>query len=269
MKNIFFIGLTVSALLLIGCKENFVQPDFMPPLPPRGLATATGDNQVEISWLQNPESDVAGYNVFVSSSYNGKYELIGSTKESFFVDRGSRNGNTYYYAVSAYDFSGNESELSQDVAYDTPRPEGYDVFLKDYRTNPDYAGYDFSTYSVGPYNDQYTDVYFEDYNGTLYLDVWEDSDIQDVGYTTSLYQIGEAPVSGWSPTRDVRLIVGHTYVVRTWDNHYAKLRIISLSSTKVVFDWAYQLQSGNTRLKQSIVSERGSLNFGSGAKSRL
>ena len=28
-------------------------------------------------------------------------------------------------AVAAYDFNGNESELSYDVIYSTPRPEGF------------------------------------------------------------------------------------------------------------------------------------------------
>ena len=269
MKNIISIGLMLSTLFIIGCQENVIQVDLTPPSSPRGLATATGDNQIEVSWLPNPEPDVAGYRVYVSTSYHGTYQPIGSTTQTFFFDRGSRNGYTYYYAVSAYDFNDNESGLSQDVAYDTPRPEGYNVVLRDYHTNPGSAGYDFSTYSVGPYDDQFTDVYFENYNGTLYFDVWEDTDIQDLGYTSSLYEIGEAPVSGWSPTKDALLIPGHTYVIRTWDSHYAKIRVVSLSSGQVMFDWAYQLQSDNTRLKQSAPSQRGTLTIGSGAKSRL
>src|SRR5439155_1027532 len=140
-------------------------------------------------------------------------------------------------AVTAFDDNGNESSLSKDLAYDTPRPEGYNVILKDYRSSPNLAGYDFSTFSVGPYDDKYTDVYFEYYNGEYYLDVWTDSDIQDMGYTTSLSDIGAAPTSGWSPTRDSRVITGHTYVVWTWDNHFAKIRINAVSAARVDFDW--------------------------------
>ncbi len=268
MKNILSAGLIFFIFTIVGCKPYIVEPDVTPPASPQGLATATGDNLVELSWLRNTESDVAGYNVYVSSSYNGTYELIGSSHNTYFADKGSRNGTTYYYAVTAYDFDGNESLLSNDVAYDTPRPEGYDVILKDYRNFPGVSGYDFSTYSVGTYNDQYTDIFFEYYNGEYYLDVWEDSDIQDVGYTSSLYEVGDAPVNGWSPTKDVRLIVGHTYIIWTWDNHFAKVRITSLSSTRVEFDWAYQLQSGNTRLKRAVPSTRDALSLGAGAKSR-
>ncbi len=269
MKYANVIGLVMLVLMVAGCKEAFLEPDLIAPSSPRGLATTTGDNQIEISWLPNPEPDVAGYNVYASSSYNGKYTLIGSTKETLFIDRGISNGVTYYYAVSAYDFAGNESPFSQDVAYDTPRPEGYDVGLKDYRAYPDYAGYDFSTYSVVAYDDHLADMYFENFNGTLYLNVWQDSDIQDVGYTTSLYDVGDAPTSGWSPSKDARLITGHTYIIRTWDNHYAKVRVTSLSANGMYFDWAYQLQSNNTRLKQIIPSQRGTLTAGSGVSSRM
>jgi hypothetical protein len=258
------------ALLLTtsGCLEGFIEPDLTPPAPPRGISTATGDGRIEIFWPANEESDLAGYHVLVSNAYDGEYALIGTTRQNYFIDAGARNGTTYYYAVTAFDYSGNESEPSLDVSYDTPRPEGYNVTLKDYRTSPDLAGYDFSSYSVGPYDDKYTDVFFEYYNGSFYLNVWTDSDILDMGYTKSLYEIEDAPNSGWSESRDARAIAGHTYVVWTWDNHFAKLRINSVSPARVDFDWAYQLQSGNTRLKRSMSGDREALHAGGGAKSR-
>jgi hypothetical protein len=132
--------------------------------------------------------------------------------------------------------------LSIDVAYDIPRPEGYDVVLTDYRQNPGAAGYDFSAYAIVPYDDLYADFYFENYQGVLYANVRDDTDIQDMGPTASLLEIGVAPADGWSDTHDARLIVGHTYVVWTWDDHYAKFRVTSLSPGRVVFDWAYQLR---------------------------
>jgi hypothetical protein len=260
------ISLLGVAVLFTGCHENIFLPDITPPAIPQGLRTETGDDFVELFWVKNTESDLAGYKIYVSSAYNGKYEFIGMSETPYFLDRGGVNGKTYYYAVTSFDVNGNESELSTDVAYDTPRPEGYDVFLRNYRSVPGYAGYDFSTYSVGQYNDQYTDVFFEYYNGVYYLNVWTDSDIQDVGYTESLYDVGYAPVAGWSPTKDVTIIPGHTYVIWTWDNHFAKLRVSNVSATGITFDWAYQLQEGNPRLKP--VTERQSLTSGSGVEGR-
>jgi hypothetical protein len=268
MRSLILTITAAFALLFSagGCKDAIFYPDVTPPAPPRGITTSTGDGLVEIFWLRNTEPDVYGYNVYASSSATGTYELIGSSRTPYFLDNGVTNGRTYYYAVTAYDNSGNESDVSSDVAYDTPRPEGIDVPLYNYRTNALLAGYDFSTYSVGPYNDPYTDVFFENDSGAYYLNVWQDSDIQDMGYTRSLYDIGYAPESGWAPTKDAPVILGHTYVIWTYDNHFAKLRVTQVSGTKVTFDWAYQLQQGNPRLKPG--AERGSLVLGAGAASR-
>lgn len=257
MKKLFYISAMLVFITLVGCDERFYQPDLTPPSVPRGLYAEAGDKLVEIFWNQNLEHDLSGYRIFVSTSAVGKYQYIGSTKQTYFLDKGIPNGQTYYYTVTAYDFEENESPLSREVVSATPRPEGYDIILKDYRTYPDEAGYDFSAYSVEPFDDNYTDVYFENYNGTYYFNVWkEDTEIQDLGYTKSLYEIIEAPTSGWSPTGDVRIIVGHTYVIRTWDYHYTKIRVTSLSSTRVIFDWTYQLQSYNTQLKISVPTVR-------------
>ena len=268
MKAIVYYSVMAVLILFLGCNQRLIVPDITPPAPPRNISTSTGDNEVGIFWTRNTEPDVAGYHVLASNAYNGEYVTIGTTSQNYFSDLAAHNGTTYYYAVTAFDYNGNESALSHDVAYDTPRPEGYDVILKNFRSDSTLAGYDFSTYSVGRYDDQYTDVFYENYNGAYYLNVWTDSDIQDMGYTNSLYDIDAAPTAGWSPSKDVRAITGHTYIVWTWDDHYAKIRITAVSSARVEFDWAYQLQSGNVELKHGVVGTRGTLTLGDGAKSR-
>lgn len=244
---------SILALGLAGCHHGIFEPDFIPPAPPSGLRTATGDNFIEVYWNENREADLDGYNVYVSSSYGGRYELIGSSSRAYFNDTGARNGSTYYYAVTAFDFDGNESELSRDVAYDIPRPEGYGVILNDYLTSPLTAGYDFSRYTVVPFDDQTSDMWYEYYNGVSYMDVRTDTDIQDMGPTASILDIGTAPSSGWSTTHDVILAAGHTYVVWTYDDHYAKFRVASIAAGRVTFDWAYQLQPSNPLLKRAVV----------------
>ncbi len=245
----FVLAVLPAAALLSGCKEYINAIDTVPPDSPRNLWTESGDNAVEIFWNRNRESDVAGYNVFVSSSYEGRYDLIGSTSSSNFLDLGARNGYTYYYAVTAFDYDGNESPLSVDVAYDVPRPEGYDVVVYNFRQFTSTSGYDFSEFHVIPFDHQYTDMYFDNDRGVPYMNVRPDTDIQDLGPTNSLLDIRVAPSNGWSPTHDVQLRVGHTYAVWTWDDHYAKFRVISLSANRVVFDWAYQLQPANPSFK--------------------
>lgn len=252
MKNVL-IPLAAIIIGLSGCIRGPFEHDFVPPSAPTGLRTATGDNFIELFWNENREPDVSGYNVYSSGSYNGRYELIGSTTSPYFDDRGAVNGKTYYYAVTAYDFDGNESDLSRDVAYDIPRPEGYDLVMSDYRTSPLYAGYDFSAYKIVAYNDQTSDMWYENYNGVSYMNVRTDTDIKDMGPTSSILDIGTAPSSGWSTTHDVVLAVGHTYVVWTWDDHYAKFRVAAMSPGRVTIDWAYQLLKSNPLLKRAVV----------------
>jgi hypothetical protein len=252
MKKILFTTTLFGlALLFNSCGVNDAY-DYTPPSAPTGVSVINGDNRVDIYWNANRESDVAGYNIYYSYTYDGKYTLIGSTVNNYFIDDGAVNGETYYYAVTAYDYNGNESDLSRDVVYSTPRPEGFNQAIYDYLNFPNTGGFSFFDYSVVPYDDQSSDFFFENYEGTFYLDVWDDSDIQDMGPTTDIYDIPYAPTGGWSATKDVIAVVGHTYVIWTFDNHYAKVRIKNITADRLVFDWAFQLVQGETQLKPSI-----------------
>lgn len=253
MKKLTLFTVLFAALILTSCDINdSYYNDYTPPAPPSGIKVINGDNRVDITWNRNRESDVAGYNVYYNYTYQGKYTLIGSTSGTYFVDDEAVNGNKYYYAVTAYDYNGNESELSYDVVYSTPRPEGFSQAIFDFRRFPNTAGYTFTNYKVVPYNDQQTDFFFEIYDGVAYLDVWDDTDIQDMGYTNDIYDIPYAPSSGWSTTKDAIAKAGHTYVIWTYDNHYAKIRIKNITSDRVVFDWAFQLVAGEPQLKPAI-----------------
>src|SRR4030065_552438 len=252
MKKTLLTAAFISVIIsLSSCDihDPFYDIDNQPPAPPTGIVVFNGDNRVDISWLQNYENDVAGYNIYYSLSYNGKYTMIGSSNNNYFVDYGANNGVTYFYAVTAYDYNGNESDLSYDAVYSTPRPEGFNQTIFDFNRFPQNAGYSFSEYFVVPYDDQGADVFFENYNGTFYLDVWDDTDIQDLGFTQDIYDISYAPTTGWSDTKDALVAVGSTYVIWTWNNTFATMRVKSITNDRVVFDWAYQLVEGNRELK--------------------
>lgn len=263
MKTLYILIFALVTISFTGCDMN--DPfhngnyDNYAPAPPTGITLLNGDNRVDLYWNANKEEDVAGYNVYYSTSYSGKYTLIGSTTRTDFVDADAVNGNTYYYAVTAYDYNNNESELSRDVIYSTPRPEGFNQTIFDYRRFPDNSGYSFSNYAVVPFDNDKADFFFEQFEGSYYLDVYDDSDIQDMGRTNDIYDIEYAPESGWSPTKDVAVVPGHTYIIWTWNNHFAKVRVKSITLERVVFDWAYQLQEGNKQLKMNLKTERGTL----------
>lgn len=259
-----FLTALIGLAFLGGCtQEDYYSYDNTPPSPPTNIWTVTGDNRVDIGWDHNHETDVAGYNVYYNYTYEGEYTLIGSTSDNYFIDFGAENGVTYYYGIAAYDYDNNESELSYDVIYDTPRPEGFNQAIFDYTYYPSTSGYDLSDYIVGPYNDDYSDFFFENYNGIFYLNVWDDTDIQDMGPTIDIYDISYAPLTGWVPliegdnVKYTEAFIGNTYVIWTWDNHFAKIRITNITNERMIFDWAYQTADGNQELKRGVVaSER-------------
>ena len=263
MLNIkIYLSLLIS-FIFISCGINdpyhhYDNYDTQPPSPPTGIVVFNGDNRAEITWNQNREGDVEGYNIYYSDTYDGKYEYIGTSNNEYFVDRDAVNGNKYYYAVTAYDYNGNESDLSYDAVYSAPRPEGFNTAVFDTLYNPDNSGFSFTDYNVVPYYDNSTDFFVEYYNGEYYLDVYDDTEIQDMGKTQDIYDIPFAPESGWSSSGSESVQVGHTYVIWTFDNHYAKIRVSNISGNRVVFDWAFQLIKGEPLLKTKHVT-RGTL----------
>jgi hypothetical protein len=253
MKKIYFSLL--GFVMLAGCLEQSVESDTVAPAVPRGVFSTTGDHQVVISWYPNAEYDLAGYAVYRGNAERGDYFQIGTTGSASFVDRNVTNGRTYYYAVAAYDNAGNESDLSYDLVFDTPRPAGYGVRLFDFRALPQTSGYSFGNYRVQDYRASTSDIFFEYHAPSrgLFIDVANaDTDIQDFGYTESLDDVDYAPDKGWSPLGYAECIVGHSYIIWTADDHYAKIRVTAVSPSFVEFDWAYQIAEGNPELRPHL-----------------
>jgi hypothetical protein len=102
------------------------------------------------------------------------------------------------------------------------------------------------------YDDRRADIYldYDDHYGVYFLCVADDAtDIQDFGYTDYLDDVNVAPEHGWSKVGWVEVIPGHSYIVWTRDNHFAKLRVTEFTrSYGIVFDWAYQVNGGNPEL---------------------
>ncbi|HEX7320565.1 MAG TPA: hypothetical protein VF399_09460 [bacterium] len=255
MKNIKKITNSLKMILIAGaliyapcCYE---EADNEPPAIPRGLTSVTGDEEVMLYWYANNEPDLEAYRIYRSYDPEGPYYLIGETNFDYFLDYGLENGLTYFYAITAFDENGNESDLSYELVFDTPRPEGYNIRLYDVDEYPVYAGWDFSEYEIVSWNYSQSDIYY-DYDSPSdipYLLVYKSGGlIQDMGYTESMDDITYAPDQGWSPSGVVEAVEGHTYVFWTWDNHFAKLRVTEVGPEHMVFDWAYQIDPGNPEL---------------------
>ena len=238
---------------LAGCHDSTTAPrDQVPPAAPRGFFSVTGDHKVYLHWLANTESDLAGYRVYSSPCANGPdcpYDLVGATAGADFVVSDLPNGHTLFFAVAAYDRAGNESDLTYDDVFDTPRPEGFGQVLTDATTDPATSGWDFSAYQVLPDSDSAVDIYYARSGGVnRAVAPFTDTEIQDAGYASTLDAVDFAPTTGWAPSGTVELIAGHCYVVWALD-HYAKFRVTSVGSGRMTMDWAYQVDPGNRELR--------------------
>ena len=83
-----------------------------PPPPAPGVGTAT------LMWGPNNEIDLAGYRVYVGTS-SGNYTFAGPFEVTNGTSYSVQNlpmGQTYFFAVSAFDIYGNESLKSAEVS---------------------------------------------------------------------------------------------------------------------------------------------------------
>lgn len=257
------VPLALLAIVLAGCGDDESTRPRVPPAAPRGLFSITGDGGVTLVWMANTESDVVGYRIYQGPCAGGgdcPYERIGTVTapagEQYvrYVVTGLANGETAFFAVSAVDRDGLESELSYNDVFDTPRPAGTGLVLYNYLGYGSNVGYDFSAFGRTDTPDQPTDIFYGyrvDSTGFVYQQIFVPdfgTNLQDAGYATSLDAVDFASTSGWSPSGTVEAVVGHNYVVWTRDNHYAKFRVTAVSPIAVTLDWAYQTDPGNQEL---------------------
>ena len=260
MNTRTWIIITGAVLLASGCEIEHhghgSVSDHRAPLPPVGVVPTTGDRTVFLDWIENQESDLDGYRVYVSDHPQGPYDFIGFTEDADFTHTGLRNGETYYYGITAVDYHGNESDLNESIVFDTPRPEGFGLTLYEADTDrPEDSGFDFSDERRVGWDDEDVDLYYDVIDGVPFLAVPDlATDIQDAGFA-SFDAITWAPEEGWSPSGLVEAIEGHVYVIWTRENHFAKVRVVSTTNSRVELDWGYQVDRGNPELRKAGVGQ--------------
>jgi len=249
---ILALGLALAALTL-GCRERdrIVAIDAA-PFRVDGVRSITGDDRVTIEWRENQESDIAYYKVYRNGAPTGTFSLVGQATSPPFADLSVSNGVTYYYAVAAVDDAGQESaELSYENVFDTPRPEGTNLTLTNANTNDALSGLDFSDRSRQASANIQTDLYYAVSGGAYLVYAVGGTLIQDTGYI-ALRDVDFAPPAGWSADGVVEAIPGHSYIVLTADNHYAKFEVVSRDASAMTMDWAYQIDPDNPELARKL-----------------
>lgn len=84
-------------------------------IPGAGFASS-----LQISWNSNTETDLSGYKVYYGNASGAYTSCINVRNANSVVIEGFFEGRTYYLAVTAYDFSNNESGFSQEVSVYIP-----------------------------------------------------------------------------------------------------------------------------------------------------
>jgi hypothetical protein len=138
--------------------EFKIYPDWiLPPVAaPTNLSALGADNQVSLDWDDNTEPNLAGYNVYRSTTPGDGYAQIATAVvTSEYVNSSVIGGTEYYYVVTAVDTNANESDHSNEASAtptDTVAPAaptglsaktcGGQVSLNwDDNAEPDMAGY--------------------------------------------------------------------------------------------------------------------------------
>ncbi|MFH1862098.1 MAG: hypothetical protein ABH878_04720 [bacterium] len=125
-------------LLWLGCVREEVASDLEAPPPPQfiprspdtslteqGVDAVPEGDYIYVVWQPSPANDLAGYRLYRQAEEGLERTLINDGEELEYLDRdpqlapdpqtGLSQG--FYYWVSAYDFSGNESALSTECYY--------------------------------------------------------------------------------------------------------------------------------------------------------
>jgi len=89
--------------------------DTFAPNQPKGLMSVGGMDVIAIRWDENSEEDLDGYRVWRRDEIEKEFRLLTPQpiKENAFSDTAVEKDKRYYYAVTALDKAGNESQKSE------------------------------------------------------------------------------------------------------------------------------------------------------------
>lgn len=81
-----------------------------------------------LTWEASPEADVKGYNVYIGTASRQYTQTIDAGNVTQYTITDLAENTPYYFAVTAYDTAGNESDFSNEVSivfhqHDTTAPE--------------------------------------------------------------------------------------------------------------------------------------------------
>ncbi len=115
--------IVLAVLTCIALLSGFVNPVYSDSEILLKWDESTGS--VIVSWSPNSEPDLAGYKIYYGVESFTKVVNVGNTTSYSIGDLTA--GNTYIFAVTAYDDSRNESEYSNTVSFEVKDTEGPEI----------------------------------------------------------------------------------------------------------------------------------------------
>jgi hypothetical protein len=102
---------------------------------------------VTLAWDPNSEASLKGYKVYYGSASGNYSFMVDVGNWTSLTISGLEAGKTYYFAATAYGPAGEESGMSGELRYDTPRPDSH--FLSPTNASNGAASYTINA-SAGP-----------------------------------------------------------------------------------------------------------------------
>lgn len=110
-----FAGRSSSSTSVFLSAAAFFLVAFFFALDPEALATT-----VKLGWAPHTDQTLAGYRIHYGGSSRSYSTVIDVKTQTTCTVGNLRTGQTYYFAATAYDIYGNESDYSNEVAYTVP-----------------------------------------------------------------------------------------------------------------------------------------------------
>jgi hypothetical protein len=85
-------------------------------------ASAQGQTSVTLGWDPSPDSAIAGYRLYDGAASGTYTNVVAVGRATSATISNLVNGVTYFFAVTAYDTSGQESDFSDEISYTVPWP---------------------------------------------------------------------------------------------------------------------------------------------------
>ena len=143
--------------------------------------------EVTLAWDPNTETDLAGYKIYYGYNNLTYHTCVDVGNINDVTISGLKDDQTYYFAVTAYDASGLESDYSNQVIHRTPKPDSDGDGLMDadetniYGTDPDNADTDADGINDGDEIAYWRGSWSEDYDEDGFINIL-DRDSDDDGF---------------------------------------------------------------------------------------